>query len=423
MRTRRVVSSGLASLGRHKLRTFFMTLGTLIGVTALTVVVAYGRGTQEAVLENIGRMFSGSTILLSAGGGGMRGGPHSSGPTTTLTLEDLDAIAASVGEVGLFDPVMMLSGREVIYEGASEELNILGHSENHGVVWNRDASRGAYLSREDVESSARVAVVGETTVRELFGGVDPIGEQIRIGNVPFEVIGVLSPAGVDPHGLDKDNEIHVPITTMMRRLMNVDYIMTAKLMVTGDADLDAVVLDIEDVLRERHALGPDEPNDFHMITPVQVEELVESSNRVFTLFLPLVAAISIIVGGIVVANLMLMSVNERRAEIGLRKAVGAKTRDIWTQFMFESASVTALGGVLALGVGFVGLQVLGRVSSTMPGARIESAEAQAVGETISLGLPWEAAALGIGAAVLVGLIAGVAPARRAAELDPVQTLR
>jgi putative ABC transport system permease protein len=400
-----------------------MTLGTLIGVTALTVVVAYGRGTQEAVLENIGRMFSGSTILLSAGGGGMMGGPRSSGPTTTLTLEDLDAIAVAAPEVGLYDPVMMLDGRNVIFDGRSERLIIIGHSENHGAVWNRDAARGAYCSHADVETSARVAVVGETTVRELFGGADPIGEQIRIGNAPFEVIGVLSPAGVDPHGLDKDNEIHVPITTMMRRLLNIDYIVTAKFLITQGTDLDAVVVDIEDVLRERHALGPDEPNDFHMITPVQVEEAVASSNRVFTLFLPLVAAISIIVGGIVVANLMLMSVNERRAEIGLRKAVGARTRDIRTQFMIESASVTALGGVLALGVGFVVLRIIGGVSNTARGAEIESANAQTVGESISLGLPWEAAALGIGAAILVGLLAGVVPARRAAELDPVQTLR
>lgn len=423
MKTGRLVRSGLASLGRNRLRTFFMTLGTLIGVTALTVVVAYGRGTQEAVLANIGRMFSGSTILLSAGGGGMMGGPRSSGPTTTLTLEDLEAIAAEVPAVDLYDPVMMLGGRDVVFDGRSEQLNIIGHSQNHGAVWNRDASRGAYINREDVQASARVAVVGETTVRELFGGADPIGEQIRIGNAPFEVIGVLAPAGVDPHGLDKDNEIHVPITTMMRRLLNIDYIVTAKFLITQGSDLDAVVFDIEDVLRERHALGPDEPNDFHMITPVQVEEAVASSNRVFTLFLPLVAAISIIVGGIVVANLMLMSVNERRAEIGLRKAVGAKTRDIWTQFMFESASVTALGGLLALGIGFAVLQVMGRVSSTVPGGRAASAGAETVGETVALGIPWEAAALGVGAAILVGLIAGVVPARRAAELDPVQTLR
>lgn len=189
MKTRRLVGSGIASLGRHKLRTFFMTLGTLIGVTALTVVVAYGRGTQEAVLDKIGQMFSGSTILLSAGGGGMMGGPRSSGPTTTLTLEDLEAVAAAVPAVGLYDPLMMMSDREVIYDGRSEPLMIFGHSETQPTVWSRGANRGAYFGRDDVESSARVALVGETTVRELFGGAEPIGEQIRIGNVPFEVIG------------------------------------------------------------------------------------------------------------------------------------------------------------------------------------------------------------------------------------------
>ena len=395
----------MGSLGKHKLRTFFMALGTLIGVAALTVVVAFGRGTQEAVLENIDRMFSGSSILLTAGGGSMMGGPMSDGPTTTLTIQDLEAIEATIPEVIVSDPQQMAGPREVVFGGRSDEARITGNSHNAERVWNRGVTRGAYFSESDVEQSARVALVGETVVRELFEGADPIGQQIRVGTVPLDVIGVLEPVGIDPHGWDRDDEIIIPISTMMRRVLNVDHIMMAKMLVSPDVELDPVVYKIEELLRERHALAADVPNDFHMITPVQVEELVESSNRVFTVFLPLIAAVSVVVGGIVVANLMLMAVNERRAEIGLRKAVGARTRDIWLQFLIESASVTALGGLLALGLGFVVLQILGRVMDTA--ARF----------------PWEAAVFGMGAAIAVGLIAGVAPARRAAELEPVQTLR
>ena len=420
MKTTRLVRSGVASLGRDKMRTLFMILGTLIGVTALTVVMAYGQGTRDAVLDNFNRIFGGSSIMLMAGGGGERGGPHAPAPTATLTLEDLDAIEAALPDVIASDPIGMLGEFDVVYEGTSASIMISGHSASHEVVFNRGTSSGSYFSEQDVDRSARVAVVGERLVEEVFGGAEPVGESIRIGTIPFEVIGVLDPMGIDPHGIDLDREIHIPITTAMRRVANVDFISSAKLAIRESADLEATSLAVADVLRPRHALGPREPNDFHMITPVQVEGMIASGNRVFTVFLPLVAAISILVGGIVVANLMLMTVNDRRAEIGLRKAVGAKARDISRQFMFESAAVTGLGGVLALGVGYVVLRLLGGVTSVAEGMTGgEAAEATPV----ALGLPWEVAAIGIAASVLVGLLAGVLPARRAAAQDPVQALR
>jgi putative ABC transport system permease protein len=215
---------------------------------------------------------------------------------------------------------------------------------------------------------------------------------------------VLEPVGMDPHGIDKDYEIIVPISTLMRRVMNIDYIYYAKLGFAPGTDLDAAVLEVEDILRKQHGLGPEEPNDFAMFTPVQVNTMVRSANRVFTLFLPLIAAVSILVGGLVVANLMFMTVNERRAEIGLRKALGARSRDIRTQFLAEAAAVTGLGGVLALGAGYAVLQVL-------------AMHGQAVA------MPWDTALPGVALAVGIGMISGLAPARRAAALDPVKTLR
>ena len=187
--------------------------------------------------------------------------------------------------------------------------------------------------------------------------------------------------------------------------MNIDYMQSARILVSGEVDLDATVAAIEALLRERHALAEGELNDFSMITPVQIREMVSSMNRIFTLFLPLLAAVSLFIGGIVVANLMLMGVNERRSEIGLRKAVGARGRDIWLQFLLESSLVTAAGGVLALLVGAVALSIIG---GAMEGVSV---------------MPWEAATLGMCASILVGLLAGVIPARKAAALDPVTTLR
>jgi putative ABC transport system permease protein len=247
--------------------------------------------------------------------------------------------------------------------------------------------------------------VGEVVVRTLFDGRDPIGEQIRIGSVPFKVIGVLEHEGIDPHGIDKDNEIAIPISTLMRRLSNVDYIYAAKFLMKDGTDLDGAVLDISGILRRRHSLGPDQPDDFMMMTPVQIEQRIKSSNRTFTVFLPLIATVSILIGGLVVANLMLMTVHERRSEIGLRKAIGARARDIRLQFLVESAAVTALGGILAILAGVVILRTLAHIIGT------------------PAGLPWGTALVGIASATVVGIVAGVAPARRAARLDPVQTLR
>ena len=405
MRTRRLIGHGLRGMRRHWLRTFFMMLGTFVGVLALTLVVAIGQGTRDSVLGNIERMFTGSSIFLSAGGGGMMGGPRGEGPTTTLVMEDLEEIQAAIPGIRVFDPMFMDVSREVVYQGNSSSVRVLGHSERHEEVWARGVSRGAFFGEAEVRSSARVALVGETLVREVFQGADPIGLQLRVGTIPFEVIGVLDSMGVDPHGWDRDNEVIIPVTTMMRRVMNVDYLQSAKFLVDPGTDLDATVLAIEGMLRERHVLADEMPNDFSMITPVQIQEMVESTNRIFTLFLPLLAGVSLLIGGIVVANLMLMGVNERRSEIGLRKAVGARARDVWVQFLLESALVTVAGGFLALAVSAVVLGVIGRFM-----------------EIPSI-MPWEAASLGLGAAVVVGLLAGVAPARRASAMDPVATLR
>lgn len=405
MRTQRLIGHGLRCLGRHRLRTFFMMLGTFVGVSALTLVMAIGQGTRDSVLGNIERMFSGSSIFLSAGGGGMMGGPREEGPTTTLVTEDLEEIQATIPGIRVFDPMFMDESSEVVYQGNSSTVRVLGHSERHEEVWNRGVSRGAFFGEADVQSSARVALVGETLVREVFQGADPIGLQFRIGTIPFEVIGVLDPLGIDPHGWDRDSEVIIPVTTMMRRVMNVDYLQSAKFLVDPEADLDVTVLAIEEVLRERHVLATEMPNDFSMITPVQIQKMVGSINRVFTLFLPLLAGVSLLIGGIVVANLMLMGANERRSEIGLRKAVGARTRDVWVQFLLESALVTVTGGVLALGVSAV---ALGVISQFM--------------EIPSI-MPWGAASLGLGAAVVVGLLAGVLPAKRASAMDPVAALR
>ena len=370
----------------------------------MTIILAIGRETQAEVLRRFEKMFSGSTMFVRAGGGRVRMGAHGP-PTTTLTLDDMKAIDREIEEVVLIDPMQMAGEREVVYEGRTSRIRIEGHSEAAEAIWNRSVTRGAYFTAGDVSSAARVALVGEKVAGELFRGKDAVGKQIRIGVVPFQVIGVLAPMGMDPHGLDKDNEIIIPITTMLRRVRNVDYLTGARLALGEGIDLDVAQARIRDLLRRRHGLVQDQEDDFHLFTPVQVRQMVKSSNRIFTLFLPLVAGLSILVGGLVVANLMLMTVHDRQAEIGLRKAIGARPGDIQLQFLAESAAVTGLGGLFAVITGYIILRLLAHVQGT------------------PAGMPWGAAALGLLCAIGMGLLAGVVPARRAARLEPVQTLR
>lgn len=405
MKIRRIIKSGFRVLGRHKMRTFFMMLGIAVGITALTLIFSLGKGTEKKVLDNIDRMFSGSSILVSAGAGQMMGGSMSDGPTTTLTVEDLEAIQAEISDIEAWDPMLMIPSREVKYQENSENIRIFGHSERSERVWNIGVTRGEYIDSQDVMASARVALIGTTVVNTLFEDIDPIGEQIRIGTVPFRVIGILKERGIDPHGWDRDNEVIVPYTTAMRRLMNIDYIQNAKLIVKDPKKMERTVERITTILRDRHVLAEREPDDFSIITPVQVQEMVSSTNKIFGLLLPLIAGISLLAGGVIVANLMLISVSERTGEIGLRKAVGARSKDIQLQFISETVAITFLGGVVGIFIGMIGAQVLAMIMNFPP--------------TVS----GKALVLGIVFSSLVGFIAGVVPARRAASLQPVETLR
>lgn len=402
-RAMRILRQSAAGLARNRVRTGFMMLGTFVGVTALAVVLAIGRGTQGQVAGRMERMLGGSSMLIRAGGAQVRMGAHGP-PVTTLTLEDIRAVDAELDEVELADAMLFVNAAEVIFDGAASRIPIRGHTEAAETVWDRSVTRGQYFTAEHVASSARVALVGEVVGRELFQGRDPVGQQIRIGAVPFQVLGVLEHEGLDPHGIDLDNLIVIPVTTMMRRVRNQTWITGAKLAIRTGTDLQAVEARVGAILRRRHGLVPDQADDFMTFTPRQAQQRVREANRVFTVFLPLVAGASILIGGLVVANLMLMNVQDRRAEIGLRQAIGARSRDIRLQFLAEAALVTALAGGLAVGLSAAGLEVATRHGATA-------------------GMQWSTALLGLAISVLVGVAAGLLPAHRAARLDPVQTLR
>jgi putative ABC transport system permease protein len=281
----------------------------------------------------------------------------------------------------------------------------VGDSERFAQAWGRGLTEGEYFDTTAIRESARVAVIGETVAKELYPDQDPIGADLEIGSVPFRVIGVLEPWGTNPHGMDQDNEVVVPITTLMRRLTNVDTISTAKLIMSDPSQSSRLSEEIRRILRGRHALAAGQPDDFTILTPVDVQKEIAAIKRVLFLYLPLVASIFLLVGGIVAANLMLASVNERVGEIGLRRAIGARPGDIRLQFLIETAATTLVGGFAGIALGYLG-------------ARIGASKMHL--ENI---LVWNAAFVGIAASLVTGLLAGVVPALRAARLNPADALR
>ena len=403
MSTTRLLQSSLRAMGRHKLRSGFMMLGSFIGVAALTFVLTIGGAAQQKLLTTVGQLFGPSSIIVSSGGGFFMGGPR--GEAVRLTLDDGAALAAALPEIEAWDPMQVLPGASIRRGDTTQTARLVGGSERGERVWSRGVSGGEYFDAAAVATSARVALIGETVARALFGDEDPLGAEIQIGSVPFQILGILEREGTDIHGMDRDNEIVIPISTAMRRVMNVDVIRAAKLLVRNPERVDETAKEVTRLLRERHALAEGQPNDFTLITSSGIQRTVGKVQKVLFLYLPLVAFISLLVGGAVAATLMLSSVNERVGEIGLRRAVGARPRDIRLQFLMETA-VTALGG------GLLGA-VLGSGLAVYLGSRMN----------FGVAVSPSAVALGLVLAAVTGLLAGVVPARRAALLEPAVALR
>lgn len=403
MMTSRLLTHSLRMLTRYKLRTTFMMLGSFLGVATLVLVGSIGQAAEHKILDTMHQIFGSSSVLVTAGGNVMMGGARPA--SSRLTLDDIGAIARAVPGITAWDPQQAVRGAQLKHEGGAASARVLGQSERGEAVWDRGASRGEYFDAAAVTGASRVALIGETVAVALFGTSDPIGGELLINSVPFRVIGVLERFGTDLHGMDRDNEVVVPISTAMRRLTNTDAIAEAKFLIDDPARSEEIAHQVADTLRDLHGLAPGQPNDFAVMTPVQVQHMIGQAEQIFFVFLPLVAGVSLVAGGVVAAALMLAAVNERVAEIGLRRAIGARPSDIRWQFLLESAATTLVGGLLGLGVGLL--------ASSQLATQFHLDDI----------VPWRMVIIGVVLSSATGLLAGLAPARRAARLKPIDALR
>ena len=400
--TTRLIAHSVGVMARYRLRSATVMLGSLVGVTALTLVVSLGQGMEAKVLKTVGPMLGDSSILIISGGSRIMGSPRAG--ASRLTIDELTALATELGDIDSWDPQQEVSS-VVRYRETTATVRVLGQSERGERVWARTVTRGQYFDAAAVSTSARVAVIGDTVARNLFGDSEPLDAEIRIGAVPFRVIGVLEPFGNDLHGMDRDDEIVVPISTLMRRLTNVDTVSAARLVVKDPGREEEIASEIGRILRARHALASDEPDDFRIVTTVEVRDTVALIRRVLRLYVPLAAAVVLLVAGIVAATLMLSSVNERVGEIGLRRAIGARPEDIRLQFATETAVSVLTGGLGGL--------LLGYAAARFAATRLQ----------LGVAFSWEAVLIGLVGSAIAGLLAGVLPARRAARLQPADALR
>ncbi|MBZ0157934.1 MAG: ABC transporter permease [Alphaproteobacteria bacterium] len=412
----KVISLSLRGLSKYKMRTFLMMLGIIIGIATLTAIVFISKGAQVKIMKGI-KSFGTNAIMVSAGGGKMFGSPDDE--TTTLTLEDAAAIRESVRDIQYIAPFTVSVSQDIIYGNRNAGSSVLGVTPEWMDAWQWYVDRGEFISEEDNNSLSRNCVIGRTVARELFGDQNPLGETIRINNTGFKVIGVLRHRGTSPMGMDMDRRVLVPMTTAMKRLFNITHVGMIRMHVEDETKLREVTMNVSALLRERHHITPPQEDDFRVTNTMKMSMIAKGVSGTLRTFLLLLSVISLGVGGIVIANIMFISVNERKREIGIRRAFGARARDIMRQFLGEALVVTGSGGFAGTLLGIAiskGISLIPIASSMGPMGKKKMM-------TLPVVISWEPFVLAFLFSALIGVLAGMQPAKKAASMDPVEAIR
>jgi putative ABC transport system permease protein len=403
MRLGATLKVSMRALRRNKLRSALTALGIIIGVGAVIAMVSIGNGAKaqvEAQIASLGQ----NVILIFSGSitrSGVRGGWGSAG---TLTVDDALAIAREVPGIVRVSPEVRTS-RQIGAAGQNWSTQILGESADYFELRDWALTDGAPFSEQDIRAAAKLAVIGKTVATQLFPSESPVGQVLRIKNVPFIIVGVLAAKGMSLMGTDQDDVVVIPYTSALKRVTGDTTLRSMMAQAASAGDLATAQQQITELLRQRHRIGAGREDDFTVRTQQEIAEMATATSKVMTMLLGAIASVSLLVGGIGIMNIMLVSVTERTREIGIRLAVGARGRDILLQFLIEAVTLSSFGGAIGILLGVGASQVLARV---MEWPSLISVSSIVIALAFSMG---------------VGVFFGFYPARKAAQLDPIEALR
>ncbi len=398
----RIVSQSLRATKAFKLRTFFCLISVSLGISAITVIVAATEGAYKKAFDIVEKFGPDSLLVFSGGDEGRAMGVREK----TLTIADSEAVRDAFSSAYLVVPMTSITNVNVSYKDNKYSTRVIGSTSDYSRAWTWPVIQGSDFTEEDVKGLRNVGLIGQHLLKELFGDEDPVGKYILVRGLPVQIVGVLSERGVSASGDNLDDRIVMPLYTVLRKLQNESkYVSAFRIRFADQQNLYRYVDELKLFLRERHGLREEMPNDFRIVSPKDIVRFLVALTGSLVMFLGITGIISLVVAGFVLANLFLLSVKERTAEIGIRRASGAKKKDILLQFLSESVIITTAGGLVGFVLGLAGSKLV-----------------MLIGQ-FPMHFSWKAFAIGIILSWVVGIGFGLQPAMRAANLKPIEAIR